>query len=67
MSEANALVKQDAKDTETKVASDKNSLATDEVVASAGGAASGVVLLARGAGDTAPGRRSRMPHVEEAK
>ena len=39
MNEVHAQAKQDLADTETKVASDKNFLATDECVADAGGAA----------------------------
>ena len=58
MNEANAKAKQDLADTETNVASYKNFLTTDEEDTDAGGAAGGVVPLARGAGSTAPGIHS---------
>ena len=56
MSEANAQVKQGLADTEIKVASDKNFLATDGDVTDAGGAAGSAAHVTRGAGDTPPRR-----------
>ena len=56
--EANAQVKQDLTDTETKVASDENFLSTGQDDTDAGVAAGGAALLAQGAGSTAPGIHS---------
>ena len=65
MNETNAQIKQDLIDNETKVASDKNSLATDEDVAVAGAAASGVVPVGSRCGYYRPGNTQQQQQQKQ--
>ena len=58
--EVHALAKQDLADTETKVASDKNFLVTNEEVTDTGWTAGGIAPMTRGAGETTPPREQMM-------